>query len=204
MHIGSAPTHWFPAITEASHSGVPVLFLSADRPPELQDCGAGQTINQINLFGNFVRLFKQIEIPEISEQKFLSLHSDLIKAIRLSTGKNPGPVHLNFPFREPFIPENYPEFKKNRNTLQDSPNTDLSDYESIISTIQNEIKNSKYPIIIAGQFAPAEALISWLEKESIPVICDSLSSLRKQILKIEFFVMNTCFETLNFLRQCVS
>ena len=195
---GSAPTHWFPAITEASHSGVPVLFLSADRPPELQDCGAGQTINQINLFGNFVRLFKQIEIPEISEQKFLSLHSDLIKAIRLSTGKNPGPVHLNFPFREPFIPENYPEFKKNRNTLQDSPNTDLSDYESIISTIQNEIKNSKYPIIIAGQFAPAEALIPWLEKESIPVICDSLSSLREtnfenRILRYEHLLRDSEF-----------
>ena len=140
----------------------------------------------------------KLKFLKFQNKKFLSLHSDLIKAIRLSTGKNPGPVHLNFPFREPFIPENYPEFKKNRNTLQDSPNTDLSDYESIISTIQNEIKNSKYPIIIAGQFVPAEALISWLEKESIPVICDSLSSLREtnfenRILRYEHLLRDSEF-----------
>ena len=54
---GSALTHWFPAVTESSYAGVPMLLLSADRPPELQECGAGQTINQLNLFGSFVREF---------------------------------------------------------------------------------------------------------------------------------------------------
>ena len=60
---GSALTNWFPAVVEASYSGTPIILLSADRPPELQDCGAGQTINQVNLFGTFVRSFYQISLP---------------------------------------------------------------------------------------------------------------------------------------------
>ena len=60
---GSALTHWFPAVTEASYSGIPLLLLSADRPPELQECGAGQTINQSRLFGSFVRGFHHSPLP---------------------------------------------------------------------------------------------------------------------------------------------
>ena len=61
---GSALTHWFPAITEASHAGTPLLLFSADRPPELQNCGAGQTIYQENIFGSFVRQFHQLDVPQ--------------------------------------------------------------------------------------------------------------------------------------------
>ena len=71
---GSALTHWFPAVTEASYSGIPLLLLSADRPPELQECGAGQTINQINLFGSFVRDFHQSPLPTLEQD---GIHDDL-------------------------------------------------------------------------------------------------------------------------------
>ncbi len=60
---GSAPAHWYPAVIEASYSAVPLLLLSADRPPELQDCGANQTIDQTRLFGSQVRAFHQLPLP---------------------------------------------------------------------------------------------------------------------------------------------
>ena len=79
---GSALANWFPAVTEASHSSVPLFMLSADRPPELQNCGAGQTINQENFFGSFDRGFHQAPIPSLSTERFpnynylLELHTD--------------------------------------------------------------------------------------------------------------------------------
>ena len=85
---GSALTHWFPAITEACHSSTPLLLFSADRPPELQDCAAGQTINQKNLFGNFVRAFHQIEIPQNDESATNQFIRTLFLAYRQTTGIN--------------------------------------------------------------------------------------------------------------------
>ncbi|MEC7542647.1 MAG: thiamine pyrophosphate-binding protein, partial [Verrucomicrobiota bacterium] len=63
---GSALTHWFPGVTEAHHSSVPLLLMSADRPPELQNCGAGQTIDQEHLFGSFTRAYHSVGLPENS------------------------------------------------------------------------------------------------------------------------------------------
>src|SRR5210317_1795588 len=74
---GSAPAHWYPAVTEASYSGVPLLLLSADRPPELQECGAGQTINQSELFGSFVRGFHQAPVPSLEKEAISELQGIL-------------------------------------------------------------------------------------------------------------------------------
>ena len=104
---GSAPTHWFPALTEANHNSVPILVLSADRPPELRDCGAGQTINQIKIFGSFVRSFHEIDLPSLDSNSVNNLRTTLVQAYTATLGLNPGPVHLNFPFYEPFIPDQW-------------------------------------------------------------------------------------------------
>ena len=111
---GSALTHWFPAVVEASYSGIPLFLLSADRPPELQECGAGQTINQFNLFGSFTRSFHQISPPETSLNAINALCSNIETAYFKSIGQNPGPVHLNFPFREPFLPQRREDILTNK------------------------------------------------------------------------------------------
>jgi 2-succinyl-5-enolpyruvyl-6-hydroxy-3-cyclohexene-1-carboxylate synthase len=102
---GSAAANYLPAVVEASMSGTPLLLLSADRPPELRDCSSGQTIDQLKLFGNYVRGFREMALPDVREDMLDYLRQSLVHAVNLSLGPDAGPVHLNFPFRDPLSPE---------------------------------------------------------------------------------------------------
>lgn len=98
---GTAVANYHPAILEAHHGQVPLLVVSADRPPELRDCGAGQTIDQVHIYGRSVRYFHEIGVPQTGLPYGQYLRETIQHALRVSCGPNPGPVHLNFPFREP-------------------------------------------------------------------------------------------------------
>lgn len=100
---GTAPANWFPAVIEANQSNVPLILLSADRPPELQDCGANQTINQTNLFGSQVRASHLIGLPEDNFNPNY-LYRLAAQAYEQSCWPLPGPVHINQAFREPLLP----------------------------------------------------------------------------------------------------
>ena len=176
---GSAPTHWFPAVTEADHSGVPLLLLSADRPPELQDCGAGQTIDQTKLFGPFARTFHQIQLPDESEESLGDLREIIVRAYTETTGRNPGPVHLNFPFREPLIYQDDKPVKidlPERVDLSESPSGEVF---SKTDEIVKKLGSGKRLLVIAGENAPLETFSKWHHPESPPILCDSLSPLRE-------------------------
>jgi 2-succinyl-5-enolpyruvyl-6-hydroxy-3-cyclohexene-1-carboxylate synthase len=98
---GTAATHFHAAVVEAHQSGVPMLVLTADRPPELHGVGAPQTIEQTNLYGTVVRRFDD---PGVAvEQERTRWRSVASTAWRYATGDLPGPVHLNLPFREPLV-----------------------------------------------------------------------------------------------------
>lgn len=98
---GTAATHFHAAVVEADLSGVPMLVLTADRPPELQGIGAPQTIDQIELYGNTVRMFVNAEVPEAAMSHGWR---DLAAGVwRAACGVDAGPVHLNLPFREPLV-----------------------------------------------------------------------------------------------------
>ncbi|TFH29549.1 MAG: 2-succinyl-5-enolpyruvyl-6-hydroxy-3-cyclohexene-1-carboxylate synthase, partial [Myxococcales bacterium] len=64
---GSAPANYFPAVVEASEAGLPLIVLSADRPPELHRCGANQTTDQVGLYGNKARFFANLGEPRDDE-----------------------------------------------------------------------------------------------------------------------------------------
>jgi len=101
---GSAPAHWWPAVVEANHSGTPLLLLSADRPLELQDCGANQTVDQVKLFGHQVRAFHQTGEVDCAPSRLRWLRWLAQRAADESRFPAPGPVHINIAFREPLLP----------------------------------------------------------------------------------------------------
>ena len=98
---GTAATHFHGAVVEASQANVPLIVCTADRPVELQDVGAPQTIDQDRLYGTAVRWFAAPGVPEETRpQTWRSLAS---RAVAVATGDRPGPVHLNLAFREPLL-----------------------------------------------------------------------------------------------------
>ncbi len=107
---GTAAAHLHAAVLEADASGVPLLVLTADRPPELRATGANQTVEQVGLFGGAVRFAADVGVPEAGREAAQNRYwrSLMAKALITATGAlapDPGPVHLNLAFREPLLPD---------------------------------------------------------------------------------------------------
>ena len=106
---GTAAANFHPAVLEAAHGRVPLIVCTADRPPELRDTGAGQTVDQVKLYGGAVRWFVDAGVPDDRAGRGRG-----VAAARVARGRRrvrarpPGPVHLNLPFREPLVPTGEP------------------------------------------------------------------------------------------------
>lgn len=174
---GSAIANWFPAVVEANMGKVPLLLLSADRPPELQDCGANQTMNQIGLFGTHVRAFHQLP-PAEAETGWLAGLAD--RAVAASLGPLPGPVHLNIPLREPLTPATMPELPPARPLRQRLSATLQADPESLAALEQ--CLTSGNGVIVCGPeplgATTCHAVAALAERLRIPVFADLFSGLR--------------------------
>jgi 2-succinyl-5-enolpyruvyl-6-hydroxy-3-cyclohexene-1-carboxylate synthase len=102
---GTAAANYHPAVCEADESAVALLVLTADRPPELRGIGAGQTIDQVKLFGDAVRWFCEVGTHEADDAGMLHYRATACRALAAARGEiRPGPVHLNLPWREPLAP----------------------------------------------------------------------------------------------------
>jgi 2-succinyl-5-enolpyruvyl-6-hydroxy-3-cyclohexene-1-carboxylate synthase len=102
---GTAGAHMYPAVIEAREAGLPLIVLTADRPPELRSCHAGQTIDQLKLFGTYPLFHAELPLPEPDKHLMRQVREICRRAVEASLGLPHGPVHLNCPFREPFFPE---------------------------------------------------------------------------------------------------
>ena len=107
---GTAAAHLHAAVLEADASGVPLIALTADRPPELRATGANQTIEQAGLYGGAVRWAADVGVPETGREVAQNRYwrSLVAKALLIARGalsSDPGPVHLNLPLRDPLLPE---------------------------------------------------------------------------------------------------
>jgi 2-succinyl-5-enolpyruvyl-6-hydroxy-3-cyclohexene-1-carboxylate synthase len=102
---GTAAANFHPAVCEADHSALPLLVLTADRPPELRGIGAGQAIDQLKLYGDSVRWFCEVGTHAADDDGLLHYRATACRAFAAARGEpRPGPVHLNFPLREPLAP----------------------------------------------------------------------------------------------------
>jgi 2-succinyl-5-enolpyruvyl-6-hydroxy-3-cyclohexene-1-carboxylate synthase len=101
---GTAAANFFPAIIEARESRIPLLVLTADRPPELRDCHAGQTIDQVKIYGNYPNWQAELAMPSPDMEMLGYLRQTIAYAWERSLLPTPGPVHLNIPWRDPLVP----------------------------------------------------------------------------------------------------
>ncbi len=101
---GTAAANFLPAIAEAHHARVPLVVLTADRPPELRAWGAAQTMEQRTLYTGFTRWSEEAPCPGEREGEAAYAAALARRAFGEATGPAPGPVHLNLPFREPLAP----------------------------------------------------------------------------------------------------
>ncbi len=105
---GTAAAHFHAAVIEADEAGVPLIVLTADRPPELRGTGANQTIDQVKLYGDAVRWFSEVGVPEDRPGQVGYWRSLACRAFWIADGNGaayPGPVHLNVPLRDPLVPD---------------------------------------------------------------------------------------------------
>jgi 2-succinyl-5-enolpyruvyl-6-hydroxy-3-cyclohexene-1-carboxylate synthase len=100
---GTAAANFTPAVIEAWHARVPLIVLTADRPAELRDVGAGQAIDQVKLYGDAVKWFCEVGVDTATAETLRWIRQLACRAYWTALNGRPGPVHLNFPLREPLV-----------------------------------------------------------------------------------------------------
>src|SRR6266704_7078738 len=194
---GTAAANFMPAIVEAKLSHVPLLVLTADRPPELRECGAPQAIDQNRLYGTHVKWFADVALPEATNAALRYIRTLACRAASLTQAVPAGPVHLNFPLREPLTPEptarellpaptqrdvyawqgrphNAPYISVSDAPLAAPSPTDMTYLMDILSTAQRGL-------MLAGPNTNpelVEPLIQLAHRLHYPILADPLSQLR--------------------------
>lgn len=181
---GTAAANLHPAVIEASHARVPLLVCTADRPPELRETGAGQTIDQLHLYGDAVRWFCDPGPPIDQPGAGAVWRALACRAVAESLGPPAGPVHLNLPFREPLVPTGAP--------LVDAPGrTDGRPWtvstpatrapaRADVDRVAELVRAHPRGLLVAGwgaEVSPATAA-RFAEAAGWPVIADPISQLR--------------------------
>ena len=172
---GTAATHFHGAVVEAHQSDVPMIVCTADRPPELRDVGAPQTIDQTHLFGTAVRWFHDPGVPSMDASS--SWRSLASRSVHAATGARPGPVHLNLPFREPLvgvvgdIPAPRKMAWSSVQRLAPSEDRSIDEVAAILS--------ERTGVIVAGKGAGRDVLLL-AEALGWPIFADPVSGVREE------------------------
>ena len=178
---GTAVANLLPAVVEAHLARVPLLLLTADRPPELRDNGAPQTIDQIGIFGRNVRWSVDLPVPQMTLLPFL--RATLGRAIGLTQSAPAGPVHLNLPFREPLVPDRSlmaTLLAQTPSSVQVTPARRMLGGAEL-ATLASSLIEYRRGLIIAGPDCPADLgplLTILAHRLRFPVLADPLSGVR--------------------------
>ncbi|KIL45553.1 2-succinyl-5-enolpyruvyl-6-hydroxy-3-cyclohexene-1-carboxylic-acid synthase [Jeotgalibacillus campisalis] len=181
---GTAAANYYPAVVEAHYARIPLLVLTADRPHELREVGAPQAINQIHLFGQHVKWFSDMAIPEDRDSVIQHVSRSAVKALAKAMDAPMGPVHLNFPFREPLSPV-LGQWK----TAQTQTPVSIMTGEKTISEkdavrLSKQVNEAEKGMIIAGPTNDphaTQALLNLADKTGFPLLADPLSHLRSEL-----------------------
>jgi 2-succinyl-5-enolpyruvyl-6-hydroxy-3-cyclohexene-1-carboxylate synthase len=170
---GTAAAHYLPAVIEAHEARVPLIVLTADRPPELREVGAGQTIDQLKLYGSAAKWFFEVGTHAATPERLRWIRQLAFRAYETAVGGRPGPVHLNFPLREPLVldeplpPVGDPRPRRSRRTPPPAV----------------ELEVGPRTVIVAGRHERrdglGEALAAAAAALGVPLLADALSGARR-------------------------
>ena len=189
---GTAAANLHPAVAEANEASVPLIVLTSDRPPELRGVGAGQTIDQVKLYGSSVRWFCEMGIHDADDAGLLHMRSSACRAFSEATGDpRPGPVHLNLSWRDPLGPEPVEGDVSATSHLALEGRGDLplnSVYPSVptvdaaaLDAISDDLAETERGLIVAGRQtdpALASAIAALAVASGYPVLAEPTSQLR--------------------------
>lgn len=182
---GTAGANYFPAIIEAQESGVPLVVITADRPPEMRECRSGQTIDQQKLFGSHVNFHHEFSVPQATLPLLRYLRQTTAHAWERTQWPCPGPVHLNAPFRDPLPPVADDTTAAVRGKLNEQKFFQaLTPAMALATQPAGKLRLGGRGVIIAGQVRPrnpvayAKAVAAISRKLGWPVLADALSPLR--------------------------
>ena len=194
---GTAAANFMPALVEAKLTHVPLLVLTADRPHELRDNGAPQSIDQNRLYGTYTKWFVELALPEATDAALHYIRTIAARAAASTQAIPAGPVHLNFPFREPLTPEPIPGqslppvAQRDLTAWQGRP--DNSPYIEVretsisvpdlmtIGNLLDTVRDVRRGLIIVGPIedpALVEPLVLLARYLGYPILADPLSQLR--------------------------
>ena len=179
---GTAAANYYPAIVEAHYSRVPLIVLTADRPHELREVGAPQTINQVRIFGEQVKWSAEFPIPDDAKETLPYIERHTARAAAISIAAPMGPVHLNIPFREPLLIDF--DKKHLRGTFRKSFVSSLAPSDEAITQLESTITMTSKGIVVLGELsvtANVSALWAFIEKLKWPVLVESLSNFRSNV-----------------------
>jgi 2-succinyl-5-enolpyruvyl-6-hydroxy-3-cyclohexene-1-carboxylate synthase len=190
---GTAGAHYLPAVIEAGLSCVPMVIVTADRPFELQQCGASQTIDQLKLFGDHARGFFELGSPDVFSGSLRSVRRIAAQAVAQSLWPAPGAVHVNARARKPLEPaaaETREELQLRDSVkallaspIPSSPRPVMSLDRPAIDAAVRAIRGAKRGLIVAGpapvaQSGARNALFRLAAAARFPLLVESASGLR--------------------------
>jgi 2-succinyl-5-enolpyruvyl-6-hydroxy-3-cyclohexene-1-carboxylate synthase len=173
---GTAAAHYLPAVIEAHEARVPLIVLTADRPPELREVGAGQTIDQLKLYGDAAKWFFEVGTHPATPERLRWIRQLAFRAYETAVSGRPGAVHLNFALREPLV--------------LDGPLPPADDEDAPARRARRapqppavELEVGEHAIVVAGRYERddglADALATAAAALGAPLLADPLSGARR-------------------------
>lgn len=189
---GSAAANYFPALVEAAESGTPVLVLTADRPLELQQAAAPQTLDQVKLYGDYARAYFELGTPDADARMLRAIPRIAAQAMLASRSPVPGPVHLNARARKPLEPREghgpgEQELRSAVDRLMESvpraPEPETRASPEAVGRVAEACRRASRGLIVCGPAAPGEAataetIAALADASGFPVVAEPASQLR--------------------------
>ncbi len=183
---GTAAAELLPAVIEAHEARVPLLVLTADRPAELRENGAGQAIDQLKLFGAAAKWFVEVSVHDAGEEQLRWMRTLACRAYWTALEGRPGAVHLNFPLREPLVEESpLPEDRSGREDGRPMVRRAAAPLEvgSGAAQLREIVSHARRGVIVAGRherLTPlGTAVAACAEALGWPLLADPLSGARR-------------------------